>query len=706
VVRDVAREGEVRIYLDGRDVTAAPRYQRLPVATEDHRIGLIVGASAPWFVGREKTPFRGDIQRVTVYRGLPPEFAASADAAATKPATAPPPEPIAMISPMAAESTTPLALAPATTVVLVPRKMPFQSEVTAATLLRDYLRWAARRETGFAVVRNGKIPPTATAVLAVGRTRFVLPEEQASLAIGGTLLRRKQNVVVICGRLPADTLMAARSFLDLYAGVRFYMPTDRFTSRPAAGIAPLGAIDRVVTPHVQSTFASGFHSVQKAESQWARRNGVERRNGGSHQHTFFTLFRAEKFRTKYPGIWAEYNGKREPLQSQHTRRQVCFSAPSLVDASVEAAHDYFAANPTHAYIAFSVMDNHDFCTCTRCTSLRAAHGEVETRVRHGRELRWDFKGNGYIYWTYMNAVAARLAEDLPEKSVVGIAYSDVRKPPPFDLHPNIVVWRVWKMSDILIDKRFEKQPADNLPPNTLMAHEWNRRSSAAGHHDWAHGRGFFIPRVYTRLMQRSLREMRDLGAPIRYVHMEAYPSWGMSGPFYYIAARLWEDPDSDIDAMLKTFCEDMFGAAAPAMQRYFNGLEALFIALNAQQERKLNRYKEQFMTDDVSRPLIAACRGHLDAARAVAADDAEASDRIDLFDRCYTLAEKLFAAHAGGRNEDTAAEILTYAAAHIAPDPMTVYRSKTDDVMERLVKALRMAGVTRKPSVQRRGGPQ
>jgi hypothetical protein len=57
-VVDRARNGELRLYLDGQEVTAAQAAQPLIPTTDGGRVWIAIGASMKWYVGSEHA-FRG-----------------------------------------------------------------------------------------------------------------------------------------------------------------------------------------------------------------------------------------------------------------------------------------------------------------------------------------------------------------------------------------------------------------------------------------------------------------------------------------------------------------------------------------------------------------------------------------------------------------------------------------------------------------------
>ena len=174
-----------------------------------------------------------------------------------------------------------------------------------------------------------------------------------------------------------------------------------------------------------------------------------------------------------------------------------------------------------------------------------------------------------------------------------------------------------------------------------------------------------------------------------YTHTEGYPNWGLDGPKLYIHGRIHWDPDVDVRLIWRQFADDMFGPAAGPMHEYFATLEELWISLNNDVERKLNRWPTQFNTRPAQRQTILDCRVLLDRA-ADLAETHQQKQRIGLFSKTFKLSEYLF--RMATKKEVTQAEVdevLKYTKTVIMPDPMTVYRqSNPQDAYDRIERAV------------------
>ncbi len=676
-VRDMDRNGEVRLYLDGEEVGVEQAAVPWPIASEGGTMPVTLGAAAPWYVGKDG--YRGLIDEVRISNVVRPEYAARPGAPAPPPKPTVPVPPEARLSPDDPASTRPLALEPGSTLIAIPELIPFNTDFESARLLQEHLRDACGATEGFEIVRGGQVAEVGErAVLALGRTRWLADGDLDGLHRDGFVLRRRGNVVAIAGARSGATLYAAAAFLDRFCGVRFYMPGELFTSRPAELPITLGRIDLRVEPYVR--VGAAYTWGVPAGSDWMRLHALDRRPI-SHQHTMNERFPPEKFAEKYPEIYPVIDGERYIPKPGDQRWQPCFSEPRLVDAAVESAAGFFAERPEVEYVTFSIQDSHAHCERDLASDEVKQHGEVQ--------------GLSNLYWTFMNRTAERLEKQFPDKRVVGIVYGNVRMPPPFKLHPNIIAWMVFKMSDVIIDRRFTERE-----DGTNYEKAWAEAASAVGHHDWTYGHGFLIPRIYTDYVQRTFLEFERLGAPIRCAYAEPGPNWGLDGPKLYLMARLWWDPHIDVKAVRKQFCDDMFGAASGEMLAYFTKLETLYDLMNRDQERKLFRWNTQFLQDDEERALTRECRAHLDHALTATRSEL-VNERVGLFSKSFRLSEYFFElANAEAVSPQQVEEVRRYVREVIAPDSMTFFRrTGPDDIIKEVDQALN--AVTRGKPAQR-----
>ncbi|HRU05942.1 MAG TPA: DUF4838 domain-containing protein, partial [Candidatus Brocadiia bacterium] len=555
-----------------------------------------------------------------------------------------------------------LRLDPSGTVIVTPARTAEAWTQEAAALLRDYLRKASGAERGFEImVEPGDAK--AKAAIALGRTQYVNDEEIEGLWQDGFVIRRKANVVVVCGGKSRGTFLGAVAFLDRFCGVRFYMPGELFTSLPAEPrlVVP-GGVDIRDEPYVKATSMSGGGGAPGL-GEWRKRNNAYSRAGlaGTHQHNMWAAFPPERYAGRYPEIYPLVKGARYiPKDAADQQWNPCFSEPRLLDAAEETLAAYYRRQPKHLWFSFGCQDSHVACECARCQAFYAPF--VKADAKEGKE-----RAVSELYWRFMNKLAERIEAKLPGKRIEGLGYGVTRFPPPFKLHPNVVVFTNLHIAELEADEILEARGGGRG-----RLEEWLDVASAYGNHDWYHGNGYLIPRIYSGYWSRFMRRLKSR-IPVTYQHAEMYWNWGLDGPKAWVLCRLWWNPEADAEALLGQFCADMFGPAAEAMKVYFAGLEKLWARLDNIEgpERKLNRWDTQFVTSAQGREMIAACREALDKAAGLARTETQ-KKRVELFSKTFRLSEGLFALAAAEKWDPSRAEALVkYAREVVAQDPMT-----------------------------------
>jgi hypothetical protein len=558
----------------------------------------------------------------------------------------------------------PLSLSPHQTVLLLPAH-PDSNENDAATLLQTWLRKASGVSTGFTIKNELAIfRPASQVVIALGNATAHPDPRLAQLSDDGFLIHRTGQEISIAGRLSSGTFYGAVSFLDRYAGVRFYMPTATWTSLPADPHLVFDGGDVLSQPFVISGFFSGVKTTNLGDDDWLHRIGGTRRKGGTHQHDLYAIFPPEKFAATHPEIYPIYNGQRYiPKNSTDQAWQINFAEPATLAAAEDSIRDYFQKNPHDLYIAVSVNDSERWS--------QDARNQAILDVDQAKDPQGDYAlaASSETYWHFMNQLAAWMQQAVPGKLLIGLAYGPTNRPPPFPLADNIVVFTNLHLSEL----PWYTTPANGQP---AILDAWLALAHHFGNDEWYEGDGFLLPRIYSGYWSDFLRDLTPRMTSA-FMHCEAYPNWGFDGPKYYIAARMFWDPQTDPQALTRQFCDDMFGPAAQDMDDYFNELEDLWKQLDIVEgpRRKLGAWAVQLKTAPGSRAIIARCHDSLAAAAAAATTPAQQA-RIALFAKCFAFSESLFALDAAPTDAALHDHALALAQ-DLAKDPWAVYNPQT-----------------------------
>lgn len=182
------------------------------------------------------------------------------------------------------------------------------------------------------------------------------------------------------------------------------------------------------------------------------------------------------------------------------------------------------------------------CACAECRAL------------YGTGDDWGEKT-----WLFHREIAERILKDRPGKLVHIISYGDTDEPPKsFRVFPPNVLIEVARYSD----KDMRRWDGYVVPHGfTYYVYNWS----------WYPLLGFTPKRSVAGLVDQ-IRVFNRYG--MKGIYRCGYGEmFGMEGPAYWVYNTLVGDPGADVAAALETYYRGAFGAAAPAMRRFYEDLE-------------------------------------------------------------------------------------------------------------------------------------
>ncbi|HET7115028.1 MAG TPA: DUF4838 domain-containing protein [Hanamia sp.] len=551
------------------------------------------------------------------------------------------------------------------------------------TILREYTELRRDGDT------SGKI------ILSIGDNHFNKDENMSDLPPYSFIIKKNGNLVVIKGADDIGTNLGVSYFLDHYCGVKFYLPGNLFTAMPKVRLISLPEkINVEESPFTANITSSGFgvsvdpihpHDILQWESFWAQMNGLYRNNWGSFQHTMSEIFYDSVIMKNYPEIYPLINGKRYfPSSAKDQNFEPDFASPQLVDASIFAAVKYFKAHPTVDYMAFSVMDGGGYSKEGKMGAFLANYPQTPNGQVQGYT-------DAYINW--LNNLAARLPAALSkngikgEKTIAYISYSQVRGIPEKKLNPMILPITVYHLSNGIANGYYAREGA---------IEKWSKVTSGIGNDDWAEGKGFLYPRIYTSILSGYLKEIKAKKLNFKYAHIEAYPNWALDGPKLYEMSKIYWNPDINIDSLRNLFCRDMFGKASSEMHDYFNTVEQISSWLNNHSATPTHMYNYigQLSLDNTRMLMVKQARQFLDESMKTNGITNDERKRIDFFSNGFKISEYFFDIYNSKTiNPDKINEFKEYLKNTVAGNQMMLnmateknFLSVMDNLIDQIVK--------------------
>ncbi|MBS3763853.1 MAG: DUF4838 domain-containing protein [Planctomycetes bacterium] len=279
----------------------------------------------------------------------------------------------------------------------------------------------------------------------------------------------------------------------------------------------------------------GDPHAREVFDEWSRRNRMNSSLKVRASHSWHAI--PNDFREEFeanPEYFALVDGER-------SGPQFCVTNPGLQEIIIEYSRRFFEKNPDADMVSLDPADTSGWCMCEDCREL-------------GHHSAQPF---------YLANVAARaLRKSHPGKYVGLLAYSWHSIPPDFSLEPNVHIQltRGMNFGEYEYDQLFDMwtQKCDVMTIYEYYSY-------------WQMDRGMIPGTKVTdiRGTARDMREYADSGS-VKGISAQSTCNWGIHGLGYYVANRLMWAPHADVEALRRDFLEKSFGAAAPAMGRFYD----------------------------------------------------------------------------------------------------------------------------------------
>lgn len=495
---------------------------------------------------------------------------------------------------------------------------PRTSVWESAHLLADYLE----ASTGAAfTVRKASDTPTRPGALHVGATRYAAARfandpQAADLDEDGFIHEIGEQHIFILGGSDLGTEFGVYDFLERHVGVRWLFPGELGEHVPTHPTLDVPAGFFRDEPRILSR-SMRPHRVEGGMT-WAQRLRAHLRV--EFHHNIPKLFPA-RFTREHPELYPIIDGQRYlPPQVNIPTWHPCYSAPTAVSATVELLNDFFAKYPQYDSVSLGISDANEErnCHCPDCVK------QYPDRLN-----TLGFADRSDIYYDWCNKVIAGVRQTYPDKTFGCIAYRGVTDPPQNTAVSEHLV------PFLCFDRMLWVDPA-RAAQDRKMTEAWAAAASQLGWYDYLYGEAYAVPRIYSHTLQRALQFAYE--HKVRHYYAEANPSadWH-EGPKFYIAMRLLWNPDADVDALLRDWCEAAVGKeAAPDLVRYFEFWEDFWTQRVPQ---------TAWFSDRSKIYLIFNTRGYLDALT------------MDDLEQCSTWLASVEARAAAGKQKQRAVQL-------------------------------------------------
>ena len=363
--------------------------------------------------------------------------------------------------------------------------------------------------------------------------------------------------------------------------------------------------------------------------------GLEEKHGGDihvfgaglEGHTFYSLFPAKRFPTnEYANCYA-----RNQLRLENPRDlQLCLSNPFVADVVTSNLLEKIRSDPGACFYSVSKKDGaRNWCRCERCAAIDAEEGSsAGTLVR------------------FLNTVGERVEREFPDARLATLVYTWSRRPcAKTKLRRNVVPYFCTYEADYSKPLETSRYAENKLIMDDIA--KWGAQSSEMIIWDYVtdfYNYYYTYPNV--KVLRPNLRYFQRAGA--RWLSREQGDSIGAHGDFtelknWLLSKWMW-DPSQPEDELIDRFMKGYYGAAAPFVREYLDGL----CAVERDETEHPMRLYESAEFARVPEPFLLRATELWDKALAAVKGDAELeyNVRMGKLPVMYTRLMKLRGPHA------------------------------------------------------------
>lgn len=394
-----------------------------------------------------------------------------------------------------------------------------------------------------------------------------------------SLVTRRGADLVLVGGGPWGTLYAVYDFLENEAGYRNFGPYpggERFVKSDTLVFSGRETRRIPAFTGFRDEHTGYHHPDRKAFSRFYVRNRGNRNLGRGGPHAHAKLPELESpfvLRTRGHGLfmfvpphdlvnpdgtirqkgWFERHPEYFSMLSDGTRTdrlQLCLSNPDLRRILTEAVVERIRTSGDGVYMVGCNDRPGKFCHCPECQALEARYG----------------CGGGPLF-DYILELCEHIKEPFPDVYITTLAYRKGQSEVP----PKGVVFPENFIIDFApVDDNWTVSLRDQPHGTYANLLEWERITHHVSYWYYTTLRAPYA--LYERTAA-DLRAMRDAG--VRSVGLCGMSSPDLDSLVSYVFFRLLIDPDQDVHALVREFCEHEYGAAAPLMVDYLDGIEGM-----------------------------------------------------------------------------------------------------------------------------------
>lgn len=513
------------------------------------------------------------------------------------------------------------------TCVIVAEGKPYATLVLAATPTRSAqvaaaeLKHYVRKRTGIELpVVTDEARPFEGSKVLIGESKLTtaLGLRNKDLAPQEYLLRSYGDILVLMGRdeleygltdydgnglwsgytgyydwsLKPDwttklgSVYAVDTFLERFCGVRWYMPGPLGEVCPESDSLAVKDVDLRLKPWSEyrrfepDVLRDYFHFIGSGKEEGYASFPVK--YGWREIHLWALRMKAlgcEAYGANHSLI-GEWFAKRFPnrkelfAQGYDQSVQLCLSNPATLKQVTQDAQEYFEgkSNYGRGHGRYYPVMPHDYggrwCKCDLCRRL----------LKPETGGFWNGSASDYV-WGFVNEVARRVKKRDGSRWISNCAYAAYTLPPQnVKLEDNVAVTICRVLVDCFKDEGYRAFQRKLIPEWAKRAKRWYLWEYYD--HIQMNGRESMFPGVFPHAAQEDMKLLKANGCRGMFIEMNSVesciPNFAQDYLNLYVALKLLQDTDLDVDELLREHCQLFYGPAGEPMNRFFLKMEERF----------------------------------------------------------------------------------------------------------------------------------
>lgn len=452
--------------------------------------------------------------------------------------------------------------------VIVTADEPSASAQKAVSVLQEYIRKISGAELA---VQTESQPASGNRILvghsdALRRLGVDVPSGHTyQLKEEGFVIRTIGNDLVLAGNEDwqyRGTEIAVNKLLESL-GCRWYFPGEYGEVVPKQRTITISETNRTERPsfRLRNIWFSGWITVNPQDGQefskWYDLNNMSRLpNNLPGDGSIARLAPASEYFESHNHIYAiDEEGNR-------VRDMLCMTEPDAVKISVKTITKYFRENPDEITYGFAPPDGHPMCHGPRCVAALPGFG-----------------GKGFgdpslsdLWFNFANNVAAEVYKEFPDRWILTNGYANrVRLPESIkEFSPNLGIQSA-AIAACVQHRTGDPKCWQRVVYEQLLQ-RWTDELDWVFIYDYDPGKGVDgLPAGTLHCIAYDLPWLHERGAWGFWT--EGNNGWMVTHLNYYVRARLMWDVNEDVKQIVRDYCENFYGNAADAIERYIWALE-------------------------------------------------------------------------------------------------------------------------------------